>query len=65
MAKREGGSTQSKGKKCRKFDRNKVWCKKYRDLGRRMINKLKKLERHIRHMPNDIKAQGHLRRLLT
>jgi len=47
MAKRANGSTQSKGKKGRKFGRNTEWCKVYRASNKRLSNKIKKLTKHI------------------
>ena len=63
MAKRANGSTQSKGKKGRKFGRNTEWCKVYRASNKRLSNKIKKLTKHIKNMPNDLQAKRDYMRL--
>jgi len=49
MAKRTGST--SKGKKNRKWGRNKVYCQRYRIEGRREKNKLIKLNRMLKSQP--------------
>ena len=36
-----------------KFGRNKIWCERYRNEGRREKNKLRKLLTRLNHHPND------------
>ncbi len=48
-----------KGKKNRKWDRNRVWCEAYRRRGQREKNKAKKLRKHLSRHPDDkIAAQA-------
>lgn len=47
-------------KKSRKHDRNRSWCKAYRDSGKREINKARKLFRHLHAYPDDACAQAAL-----
>ena len=53
MAKRANGSTQSKGKKHRKFDRNKDYCTQYKTMGLQLKNKLRRMRRHLKAHPKD------------
>ena len=47
----------------RKIGRNKSWCSAYRAGCRQLINKKRKLRRHIRRYPADLNAQKALDRL--
>lgn len=39
-------------------------CKLYRSTDKRMENKIRKLKRHIKRLPNDIQAQWELKRIM-
>lgn len=52
------------GKKNRKYTRNLKCCERYRAMGVRIINKIKKLKRHMKRLPNDKQAAKCLK-LLT
>jgi hypothetical protein len=54
---------QHKGKKTRKYERNKKWCLAYRTRGQREINKAKKLFRALRYNPLDKCAKTALEKL--
>jgi len=47
----------------KKMGRKKAWCKIYRDTGRRMLNKLRKLRKYVRLNPNDKQAANRLKEL--
>jgi len=47
----------------RKYDRNRVKCKLYRERGRRERNKIRKLRRHLKRQPEDHQAVEVLRSL--
>ena len=47
------GVTRKKGKKTRKYDRNRKWCQSYRNRNQREKNKVKKLRRHLARYPDD------------
>lgn len=47
------GVTRKKGKKTRKYDRNRKWCQSYRNRNQREKNKVKKLRRHLVRFPGD------------
>lgn len=44
------------GKKNRKYGRNATQCTQYKNLNRRLINKIKKMKRHIKNFPADQQA---------
>lgn len=54
---------QHKGKKTRKYDRNRKWCQAYRLRGQREINKAKNLFRALRHNSLDKCAEVALEKL--
>jgi hypothetical protein len=58
MAKKPGG-----GKGGRKYGNNQAFCLRYRNEGRRMINKKRKLESHLRRYPEDSQAHRTLKNL--
>ena len=60
MAKRQ----QEKVKGCRKGGRNRRWCEVYRKIGRREVNKVKKIRRHLKRFPNDGVAERALARFI-
>ncbi len=41
----------------KKIGRNIAFCKKYELEGRKAKNKRKRLSRHVRRQPNDLRAQ--------
>ncbi len=41
------------GKKGRKIDRNRIWCKAYRLRRQRERNKIKRLDKHLGRYPDD------------
>ncbi len=45
-----------KSKAGRKIGRNKVTCARYREQGRRVKNKIRRVARHVRGNPNDTAA---------
>ena len=47
----------------RQKGRNKKFCEMYKKTGRRMINKKKKLVRHMKRFPNDKQALKVLEKL--
>jgi hypothetical protein len=49
-------AVKKSGKKNRKYGRNATQCIQYYNLNRRMVNKISKVKRHIRHFPKDIQA---------
>ncbi len=56
-------TTAKAGKKGRKFGSNKVFCERYRAENRRLRNKIKKLKKHLKKLPEDVQAQEALERL--
>jgi len=48
-----GGST--------KVGRDKKKCERYKNMGRREINKMRKIKNHLKNYPNDKVAQGVLK----
>ena len=61
MAKQQRGVARKKGKKNRKFDRNRIWCQAYKNRGQREKNKLRRLNKHLNRHPGDgcaIEAKG-------
>lgn len=54
--KQQGGSNKKKG-------RNKQRCEIYRMINRRLSNKVRKMQRHIRKFPNDAQAIKALKKL--
>ena len=44
--------------KGRKIGRNQKWCQVYRAIGRRRINKMVRLDRHLRRLPQDRQAKA-------
>lgn len=46
-------SQKIKGGGARKYGRNKIDCKIYKDSRRREVNKLRRLKKHIVRHPND------------
>lgn len=46
-----------------KIDRNRDWCKNYRNSGQREKNKARKLIRHLKRFPDDEGAQEAFKRL--
>ncbi len=63
MSQRVSGSNKQRGKKQRKYDRNRKWCQAYRLRGQRERNKRRRLETRIRRNPNDVGAVRALERL--
>jgi ribosomal protein S15P/S13E len=53
------------GKKGRKIGRDKEKCARYRIQGRREINKIRKVRKHIRRHPNDIYAEEALKETIS
>jgi len=47
----------------RKHHRNLAKCKAYKEQGRRVRNKIRKLVRHLKRLPNDVQAKESLRGL--
>lgn len=54
---------RKRGKKNRKFGNNIAFCTRYRNEGRRGINKKRKLQRHLKNFPEDAQAQRALKTL--
>ena len=52
-----------KGNKNRKYGRNKMSCKVYKDRGVREANKKRKMKRHIKRFPKDEQAIKRAREL--
>ena len=48
--------------KASKVGRNKTYCDRYTLLGMRVRNKIKKLKRHLKSLPNDKQASRALKR---
>ena len=51
-----------KTKKHRKHDRNKDFCKAYRNENKREKNKIVKIKRHMKRFPNDTAVMAHIER---
>ena len=49
--------------KGKKIGRNKDWCRRYRDMGTREDNKMRRISKHLEKHPNDVTAQGAYRML--
>jgi len=56
MARPSSGQAPKKGKKNRKHGRNAVYCTRYRNEGRGLRNKKRKIRRHIKRHPGDASA---------
>lgn len=63
MSQQVPGSSKSRGKKNRKYGRNKKWCEGYRRRGQREKNLRLRLERRLRRNPHDRGAIRALERL--
>ena len=61
MANKLGGG---KGKTNRKHGRNAEGCKAYKLSNRRITNKIRKLKKHCKAMPNDVQSIKHLKEIL-
>lgn len=59
MAKKQAGG--KKGGK--KYGNNQAFCLRYRNEGRRKINKKRKLESHLRRYPEDSQTRRTLKNL--
>lgn len=55
MARPTGRKAKS-GKKNRKWGRNEAFCARYRKEGRQELNRVRRLERHLKKYPNDKQA---------
>lgn len=53
----------SGGGKCKVADRNKIFCKGYRDRNTREKNKVVRIKRHLKRQPSDVAALAHIERL--
>lgn len=51
------GVSLKKGKKNRKWKRNKAFCERYFREGRQEKNRRRRILRHLRKFPNDLAAQ--------
>lgn len=51
-------ATKIKGGGARKYDRNKIDCKIYRESNRREHNKLRRLKKHLVRHPGDACAKN-------
>lgn len=51
------------GGKCKKADRNKIFCKGYRDRNTREKNKVVRIKKHMLKQPSDVLAVKHIERL--
>ena len=49
----------------RKYGNKKKWCERYRSVGTRIINKIKKLKRHMKRLPKDKQAAKALKKLTS
>jgi hypothetical protein len=50
------------GRKGRKIGRNEKSCRKYKETGKKRLNKIRKLKRHMKRFPNDVVSRKALTR---
>lgn len=62
MARPSGGRAMKRGKKNRKWGRNKKSCEDYRREDRERLNRIRRLRRHLKKLPEDRCAYNALRR---
>ena len=63
MAKRVNGSAHGGGKRGRKIGNKRKWCEVYRARNKRLINKIRKVTRHLKNNPHDIQTKKRLKEL--
>lgn len=61
MAKGKEGGRPKGGKKNRKLGNNQAVCTQYRAEGRQEINRLRRIERHLKRHPEDAAARAALK----
>lgn len=53
----------SQGKKSKKAGRSVIACQSYKNSNRRERNKIKRIQKHLKKQPSDVKAEEHIGRL--
>jgi hypothetical protein len=56
MARGKDGGAPKKGKKNRKLGNNQKYCTFYKATGRQEANRQRRILRHLKKQPNDLKA---------
>lgn len=57
MARPASGKAPKKGKRNRKWNRNRAFCLRYRNEGRQEKNRARRINRHLKRFPNDDSAR--------